>query len=563
MNDDWLEYRISLDGSHHVYREQPAYLPRFLEVLKFHAPGLAPVRDAFGAYHVTPNGQAAYESRYIRTFGFYEGRAAVHSQDGWFHILPDGERLYPETHAWCGNFQEGRCTARQTNGRYFHLSADGSPAYEQRYRYAGDFKDGFAVVQRDDGKHSHIGSGGNLVHAAWFLDLDVFHKNHARARDPGGWHHVDVGGQPLYEARFKNVEPFYNGQSRVEGFDGSLLVIDESGEPLVQLRSPLRSHLEELSEDMVGLWKTQAIRAAVELGVFGLLPATPEDIEKSLGLGRAVGPRLMRVLTELGLTRRFQDGTYHPTEKGSHLQRSHPLSMADAALFWGGETYVAWSDAAQSLRTGQSSFKNLYGKDFFDWLQDRPDQLEACHRAFGTYAKHDYQSLAASVRCGVHDHILDAGGGTGELTFTLLRANPKLRGTVMDRPEVVGTVRAPADIASRCSFAPGDFFQEWAVSSDAVILARVLHDWPDDHAVRILRRARDAMPKHGDLYVVEIILDNSSGAGGLLDLNMLVMTGGAERTEAQFRELLAKANFEMRDVVPTSSVSSVIRARAI
>ena len=563
MNDDWLEYRISLDGSHHVYREQPAYLPRFLEVLKFHAPGLAPVRDAFGAYHVTPDGHSAYESRYLRTFGFYEGRAAVHSQDGWFHILPDGERLYPETHAWCGNFQEDRCPVRQADGCYFHLSADGSPAYEQRYRYAGDFKDSFAVVQRDDGNHSHIDSSGNLVHGAWFLDLDVFHKNHARARDPGGWHHVDISGQPLYEARFKTVEPFYNGQSRVEGFDGSLLVIDESGEPLVQLRSPLRSHLEELSADMVGLWKTQAIRAAVELGVFELLPATPEDIEKSLGLGRAVGPRLMRVLTELGLTRRFQDWTYHPTEKGSHLQRSHPLSMADAALFWGGETYAAWSDAAQSLRTGQSSFKNLYGKDFFDWLQDKPDQLEACHRAFGAYAKHDYQSLAGSADFGVHDHILDAGGGTGELTFTLLRAHPKLRGTVMDRPEVVGTIRAPADVSARCSFVSGDFFQEWAVGSDAVILARVLHDWPDDHAVRILRRARDAMPKHGILYVVEIVLDNSSGAGGLLDLNMLVMTGGAERTEAQFKELLAKANFEIRDVVPTGSVSSVIRARAI
>ena len=563
MNDDWLEYRISSDGSHHVYREQPAYFPRFLEVLKFHAPGLAPVRDAFAAYHVTPDGHPAYESRYLRTFGFYEGRAAVHSQDGWFHIFPDGERLYPETHAWCGNFQEGRCPARQTDGRYFHISADGSPVYEQRYRYAGDFKDGFAVVQRDDGKHSHIDSSGNLVHRAWFLDLDVFHKNHARARDSGGWHHVDIGGQPLYGARFKYVEPFYNGQARVEGFDGSLLVIDESGETVVQLRNPLRSNLEELSADMVGLWKTQAIRAAVELGVFELLPASSEDVEKSLRLSREAGPRLMRALTELGLTRRGQDGTYQPTEKGSYLQRSHPLSLTDAAMFWGGETYAAWSSAAQSLRTGKSSFGNRYGKEFFDWLQDKPDKLEVSHRAFGTYARHDYQSLVASVDFAVHDHILDAGGGTGDLTFTLLRAHPKLTGTVMDRPEVVTAAKAPADVSARCSFVSGDFFEEWEVGSDAVVLARVLHDWPDDHAVAILRRARDAMPRHGALYVVEMVLDDSSGAGGLLDLNMLVMTGGAERTEGQFRELLAKAHFEMRDVVPTGSVSSVIRARAI
>jgi hypothetical protein len=201
--------------------------------------------------------------------------------------------------------------------------------------------------------------------------------------------------------------------------------------------------------------------------------------------------------------------------------------------------------------------------NLFDWLRDRPERLQNYQAAMATYARHDYQSLADSVDFSVHDTVLDVGGGAGELAFALLRAHPGLTATVMDRPEVVSTAVAPADIAERCRFAGCDFFGSWPVKSDAVVLARVLHDWADDDALRILRRAREAMPVGGSLYVAEMVLDDSSGAGGLLDLNMLVVTRGAERTEGQFSDLLAATGFELLDVAPTGSVSSIIRARAV
>ena len=380
VSSDWREYRISADGTHHVCGGQPAYSARFLDVLKFHAPGLAPVFDNFGAYHITPDGLPAYGRRHIRTFGFYEGLAAVHSSEGWFHILPDGSPLYTERYAWCGNFQEGRCAVRLAGGRYFHLTESGAPAYSERYRYAGDFKDGYAVVQRDDGRHSHIGPSGDLLHGAWLLDLDVYHKSFARARDEGGWHHVDIGGQPMYRERYRNVEPFYNGQARVEGFDGALSVIGESGETLVHLRGPLRTPLEELSGDLVGMWKTQAIRAAVELGVFEALPASPQELESSLELAKTVGARLMRALAELELVRRDGEGVYYATGKGALLKRSHPLSLADAASLWGGDTYAAWAEAKYSLHTGRSAFRKLYGRNLFEFLKDRPERLRSSHR---------------------------------------------------------------------------------------------------------------------------------------------------------------------------------------
>lgn len=560
----WQASNVSQDATHHLAGDgTPLYEARFLDVLKFHAPGLAPVLDDSGAYHITPGGMPAYESRHIRTFGFYEGRAAVHSADGWFHILPDGNPLYSERYAWGGNFQEGRCTVRLPDGRYFHLAEDGTPAYEERYRYAGDFKDGFAVVQSDDGRHSHIDSSGALLHGRWFLDLDVFHKHYARARDEQGWHHVDVHGQPLYQDRHRNVEPFYNGQARVEGFDGSLSVIWESGETLVKPRESLRTLLEELSGDMVGMWRTQAIRAAVQLGVFESLPASAGDIERSLELADSVGLRLMRALVELGLVGLNDKGVYHATDRGALLQRSHPHSLADAASLWGGETYEAWAEASYSLRTGRSAFRKLHGKNLFELLKDRPEQMQSSHRAFATYARHDYLDLTDACDFGSHNHILDAGGGTGELAFTLLRAYPVLTATVMDLPEVVHLAKPPDDLYDRCRFVPVDFFNEWPVRSDAVVLARVLHDWHDDDAMRILTQARDAMPAGGTLYVVEMILDEATGIGGLLDLNMLIVAGGAERTEEQFRRLLAMTRFELTEVLPTRSVSSVIKARAV
>ena len=563
MSGDWREYRISADGTHHDYYGEPAYAARFLDVLKFHAPGLAPVLDSSGGYHITTDGLPAYEFRHIRTFGFYEGRAAVQSANGWFHILPDGQPHYSERYAWCGNFQEGHCTVRLPGGSYLHIDEDGAPAYLERYRYAGDFRDGFAVVQRDDGRHSHIDPSGSLLHGRWFLDLDVFHKNHARARGDGGWHHVDQDGRPLYQARFKAVEPFYNGQARVEGFDGFLFVIGESGEILLELRKPLGSPLEDLSGDMVGMWRTQTIRAATELGVFETLPASVQDVEKSLELAGSMGMRLMRALAELGLVRRDDHGVYHTTDKGSLLQWSHPLSLADAASLWGSETYAAWSEATYSLRTGRSAFRKMYGKNLFDLLEDSPERLKSHHRAFASYARHDYQCLSEVCDFGNHEHILDVGGGTGELAFALLRAHIELNATVMDLPEVVAVAELPEDLRGRCRFVPGNFFDEWPVPSDAVVLARVLHDWSDDDAVRILGRPRESMPASGTLYLVEMVLDADSGRGGLLDLNMLVVAGAAERTEVHFRALLDRTGFELMEVIPTRSISSIIRAKLV
>ncbi len=563
MNTLWREYSVAADGTHHQIHGTPVYKARFAEVLKFHDPGLAPVLDSSGAYHIHPDGQPAYTARYLRTFGYYEGRAAVGSESGWFHVLADGSPLYAERYAWCGNFQGGLCTVRQLDGRYFHIVAGGGPAYSQRYRYAGDFRDGIAVVQRDDGLHSHIDASGRLLHGKWFLDLDVFHKNHARARDEGGWHHVDARGVPLYDHRFRQIEPFYNSQAQVEGLDGSLSVIDEAGRSVLALRGPTESQLQALSADMVGHWRTQAIRAAVELGVFEQVPASSSSLEGQLGLAPGMGIRLLRALRELALIAHDDAGVHRVTDRGSFLVNGQPLSLSHAASHWGERSYTAWGGLIESLRSGRSATAGQDTGTIFDQLRRESGELAKYHAAMASYARHDYSALTDQVDFGVHHNILDVGGGTGELSFALLGAYPNLTATVMDLPEVVRLARVPDDLLDRCKFIAGNLFEAWTIGSEAVAMARVLHDWPDDDALRILRRARSAISEGGTLYIVEMVLGNTSGRGGLLDLNMLVMTGGKERTQGQFAELLSATGFELVDVTPTQSVSSVVRARAI
>ena len=562
--DDWKTSKVAPQGTHHVNGEngQPLYAARFHEVLKFHEPGLAPVIDDSGAYHVTPDGRSAYESRFRRTFGSYEGRAAVDAEDGWFHILADGTPLYKERYSWCGNFQNGHCPVRVGQGQYFHITGDGSPAYPQRYRYVGDFRDGIAVVQRDDGKHTHIDTRGNLLHNRWFLDLDVYHKGHARARDEQGWLHVNLNGEAIYSRRFTSVEPFYNGQARVEWQDGSLSVIDESGVTILGLRAPLRSSLEELSGDMVGHWRTQVIRAAVEVGVFEALPASGEELNRKCGLASSMGGRLLRALQELGLVNPDGQGSYRATERGELLLREHSSSMADAAVHWGRDSYDAWNHLIEVSRDGTPGKRGGQGTSYFDQLTNDGAALESYHSAMASYARHDYEKLASAIDLEFCGSILDAGGGTGELSFALLRAHPRLTATVMDRPEVIGIAVPPEDVEGRCEFIAGDLFNEWPVKSETVVLARVLHDWNDGDAFRILKQAHRAMPSGGCLYILEMVLDDGAPSGGLLDLNMLVMTGGQERNEQQFTALLNRAGFQLLDVTKTDTVSSVIRALA-
>ena len=533
------------------------YEARFDEVLSFHAPGLAPVRRGAQAWHIRIDGSPAYNARFERTFGFYEGLAAVTASDASHHIHPDGTELYATRFSWCGNFQGGRCAVRELGGAYLHITAEGSPAYGPRWRYAGDFRDGVGVVQSNEGRSTHIDPQGALSHGVWFLDLDVFHKGCARARDDDGWTHIDHAGQPLYTQRFAAVEPFYNGQARVERFDGGLEIIDETGQPVQEIRSAQKTALQRLSSVMVGFWGTQVIRAAVDLGVFDSLPGTADVIAARTSMSPAPTSRLLRALWELGLVTR-EGQRWAPTEMGSLLCRESSSGMADAALHWGTEHYLAWTELGSSLETGNAGFEKLYGQPFFEWLTVNSEQHQRYHRAMRGYAEHDYRCLPQVLSLDGVRHVIDAGGGSGFLIAHILAERTDLSGTLLDLPEVIASAASAGLASDRLDLVAADLFSSWPCSADLVLLARVLHDWNDERARAILLQAHRALRPGGRVALVEFVLPDDRPDGGLLDLNMLTLCGSGERTLEAWLSLANSAGFRLTEVTPLTTCGAVL-----
>lgn len=232
---NWKDIQVSEDGTYFIFDGKPIFNKTFIEVLKFHSPGIAPVKDSSGAYHIDASGKELYRNRYSRTFGFYCNRAAVVQGNEWFHITDKGKRAYANSYSWTGNYQENLCTVRDNNNQYFHIDLNGNRIYEQNYVYAGDYKDGVACVKCIDGLFRHIDKKGKFINDKSFLDLGVFHKNIATAKDKDGWFHIDKQGNELYSNRYLTVEPFYNGFALVTTFDNEKIIIDEKGQKILKV----------------------------------------------------------------------------------------------------------------------------------------------------------------------------------------------------------------------------------------------------------------------------------------------------------------------------------------
>jgi hypothetical protein len=232
---NWQDIKVSADNTHFLFEEKPLFGKRFLEVLKFHSPGLAPVKSESGSYHIDSSGNQLYTDRFTRTFGFYCNRAAVVQADNWFHLTDKGDKAYSPTFNWTGNYQENLCVVRNSDNKYFHIDLNGNRIYNDSFIYCGDFKDGYACVKTVNGLYQHIDNKGKFLNNKTFLDLGVFHKNFATAMDKDGWHHINKDGNEIYRHRFLTVEPFYNGFALVTQFDNQKIIIDEQGQKVISV----------------------------------------------------------------------------------------------------------------------------------------------------------------------------------------------------------------------------------------------------------------------------------------------------------------------------------------
>ncbi|MCR6487386.1 methyltransferase [Amycolatopsis sp. OK19-0408] len=288
----------------------------------------------------------------------------------------------------------------------------------------------------------------------------------------------------------------------------------------------------------------QAIHAVTELGVVDRLaagPATAASLAADLGLAPDALTRFLRALAGEGLFVAVS-GKYALTAAGELLRSDVPGSLRHLSRLMTGEAYRVWERAPESLQTGEPAFEAEFGAPLFDWLAARPDRQAEFAAAQAGLVERRLEPLLARSWDGV-GHVIDVGGGDGTLVRALLAAHPGLRGTVFDRPGV------PFDVPG-ARFVGGDFFTSVPPGGDVYVLSQILHDWDDERATRILRTCRAAMSASARLLVLEQVVPEDGGPhpAHLLDLHMLVLLGGRERTEAAWRGLLAAGGFELRAV---------------
>jgi hypothetical protein len=274
--------------------------------------------------------------------------------------------------------------------------------------------------------------------------------------------------------------------------------------------------------------------------------------------------RLLRALTEVGVFVEEPLGTFRLNEAGNLLRSDVPGSLRAAAEV-SGEPWMRgpWGALLHSIQTGDTAFNHVYGKGTFDWFAENREAavLFDTWQAAGTES--GAVAVAAAYDLSSARSVVDIGGGFGALLTAILQRNAGPKGVLFDLPHVIAEARTKFDsaLASRVEFVPGDFFKAVPSGHDVYLMKYILHDWNDERSRAILASTRAAMRGRGTLLVVEVIVNAPNQAGGKVgDVFMLVRTGGRNRTEQEYRDLLASGGFDLTRVIRTASDLSVMEA---
>lgn len=331
-----------------------------------------------------------------------------------------------------------------------------------------------------------------------------------------------------------------------------------------------RTDREAILRLVTGYRITQALQVVVRLGIPDRLAAGAKTAEELARESGCHPDRLYRVLRQLAACDVFSeesDGRFALTRAGSLLRSDLPTSMAPLTLLHAESGYRAFADLLHTVRTGETAFDHVFGMGHFEYNARNPEAGATFNRAMAANRQASGDALRG-FDLRPHHIVVDVGGGIGALLVTILKANPNLRGVVYDLPSLTGEARnhlAASGVSDRCEFRPGSAFESIPSGGDVYVMSRVLHDWPDDRALTILRNCRAVIPPAGVLLLKEIILPTGrippSVAG--LDLMMMAMNGGRERTRAEWERLLGAAGFSLVRAPVSESNPDLIEARPV
>jgi hypothetical protein len=300
----------------------------------------------------------------------------------------------------------------------------------------------------------------------------------------------------------------------------------------------------------------QCCYAAAELGVADLLAggARPvSELAAECGADPVALDRLLGDLAHFGLFRQCGADGYALTSVGELLRSDVPGSLRQTAIMHGEEVARAFVAITHTMRTGRPAFDAVHGRPFYDYLNEHPVVANTMAEAMGAVGPPpvlaQYRPLATAGT------VVDVGGGDGGLLAAVLVAHPGLRGVLLELPGAIRAARArlaDAGLLDRAELVAGSFFDDVPGGGDVYVLARVLHNWADEHAVAVLRRVRQAMTDQARLIVLERFSSASGGSvtTAMVDLLMLGLMDGRQRTEAEYVALLDQAGFQVLVVAP-------------
>lgn len=316
-----------------------------------------------------------------------------------------------------------------------------------------------------------------------------------------------------------------------------------------------------------GYQGAQMIYVAAKLRIADHLKGGPKTVTELATTTKAHEDtlyRLLRTLASMGIFSE-EDGMRFRLNGAAELLRSGvPGSLRATAEVTGQDwMWRPWGSLLYSVQTGETAFHHLYGKNTFDWLTEHPEAASLFDESLAESSGRSARAIVTGYDFSGARQVVDVGGGSGTLITEILLANPSARGVLFDLNHVIAAARSKFDprVANRCEFAGGDFFKAVPRGGDFYVMKHILHDWDDASCQKILTTMRQAMPGKGRLLVMEDIVcgPNQPCAAKASDINMLVRTGGRNRTEKEYRELLSKGGFDTARVIPTGS-QSVIEA---
>lgn len=304
---------------------------------------------------------------------------------------------------------------------------------------------------------------------------------------------------------------------------------------------------------------TQAVSVAARFGVADHLatgPKTAAELASATGLNAGHLYRVMRLLAGLGVFSADAGGRFDLTPVGNLLRSDVPGSMRPIATYvcdpW---SWKPWGDLASSVKSGQPVFDRMFGEGVFDYLAKHPDEAATFNAGMTGFSQQAAAAVLKAYDFSKFGTVVDVGGGHGSLLLAILRANPSVKGVVFDAPQVAsGAAEAikAAGMADRCRAEGGDFFRS-VPGGDLIVMKNIIHDWNDAKAAAILKACRAAKP--GKLLLVELVVPPGYAPhpSHVLDLEMMVLCDGKERTEAEYRELMAGAGFRLTRVIPAEN----------